>query len=52
MFLGTYESVQMTMPKKATFLERLVAVARADGTMTSEEKETISYICQLIDLDK
>jgi hypothetical protein len=51
MFLGTYESVELSLPKKATFVEKLVAVARADGTITPEEEETIRYICQLINID-
>jgi len=52
MFVNAYQTVQLTLPKKAIFVEKLVAVARADGTITPDEKETIKYICRLIDIDR
>ena len=51
LFLNTYQSVKLSLPKKAHFIEKLAAVALADGSVSHQEESTIKYICELINLD-
>jgi len=51
-FHETYTSVNLSLAQKALFMEKLVAVAFADGKLSPKEKSTLKYISELIDLDE
>ncbi len=51
MFVSTLADKKLSMPRRAMFVERLVAVARADGVIDDTERAAINRVCALIGLD-
>ena len=51
MFVSTLGEKTLSMPRRAMFVERLVAVARADGVIDDTERAAINRVCALIGLD-
>lgn len=51
MFVSALGDKTLSMPRRAMFVERLVAVARADGVIDDTERAAINRVCALIGLD-
>ena len=51
MFISEYQAIKLSAPKKAMLVERLVAVAKADGNIDSHELKALNAICEIIEID-
>jgi Zn-dependent protease with chaperone function/uncharacterized tellurite resistance protein B-like protein len=52
MFVSSFSELKMSLVKRASLIEQLVAIARADGGIVGAEIEVLTDICEIIDLDK
>ena len=52
MFVASFSELKLSLVKRASLMDQLVAVAKADGEIVEAEMEVLSDISEIMNLDK